>query len=134
MVRQEPLRSRDERRELSRTFIDRRTTTKTATIPTATQAAPLKIATFDVDVSPPIGAPVAYVAARSIVDPLSARGIILFGEGKPVVLCAVDFLGIGNTAYEVQLDVRKQVIAEQNARTVADTLEIVKVESGKGLS
>jgi hypothetical protein len=29
--------------------------------------------------------------------------------------------------------VRKQIISEQNARRPIDTLEIIKVESGKGL-
>ena len=61
----------------------------------------LRIATFQVDASPPLGSPVAYAPAREITDPLSARGIILLGGGKPIVLCAVDFLGIGNRGYEV---------------------------------
>ncbi len=56
----------------------------------------LKIATFNVDATPPIGSPVAYAAARTIEDPLSARGIVLLGAGKPIVLCAVDWIGIGN--------------------------------------
>ena len=49
----------------------------------------LRVALFDVDVSPPIGSPVAYAPTRKIVDPLSARGIVLLGAGRPVVLCAV---------------------------------------------
>jgi hypothetical protein len=56
----------------------------------------IRIGVFRVDVSPPIGSPVAYVPARSIVDPLSARGIVVLTEEKPVVLCAVDYIGIGN--------------------------------------
>jgi len=61
---------------------------------------PLRIAVFKADATPEIGMPVAYVKARSITDPLSARGVVLMGEGKPVVLCAVDWIGIGNGGHD----------------------------------
>ena len=61
---------------------------------------PLRVGVFRVDVSPPIGSPVAYAPARKIEDPLSARGIVLVGAGAPIVLCAVDSIGIGNEAYD----------------------------------
>ncbi|MGF1580975.1 MAG: hypothetical protein ACFCD0_16550 [Gemmataceae bacterium] len=60
----------------------------------------LRIATFDVDVTPPIGSPVAYASARKIDDPLTARGVVLLGAGQPIVLCAVDFIGIGNEGFD----------------------------------
>ncbi len=63
-------------------------------------AKPLRIATFDVDASPPIGSPVAYAAARKILDPLRARGIVILTERKPVVLCAVDWIGIANEGHD----------------------------------
>ncbi|SFI29496.1 hypothetical protein [Planctomicrobium piriforme] len=56
----------------------------------------LKIATFNVNATPPIGSPAAYAPTRSVEEPLYARGIVLLGAGKPIVLCAVDWLGIGN--------------------------------------
>lgn len=59
------------------------------------------IATFEADVTPKVGEPVAYVAARSIEDPLYAKGIVITGSGKPIVLCAVDWIGIGNTGHDV---------------------------------
>ena len=61
---------------------------------------PLRIAVFKADATPPLGSPVAYAPARSITDPLSARGIVLLGSGKPIVLCAVDWIGIGNTGHD----------------------------------
>lgn len=61
---------------------------------------PISIAVFKVDATPEIGMPVAYVKARSITDPLSARGVVLLGEGKPVVMCAVDWIGIGNGGHD----------------------------------
>lgn len=64
--------------------------------------APLKIATFQADVTPPIGTPLCDALvqpAKEIVDPLSARGIILFTTEKPIVLVAVDWVGIGNSGH-----------------------------------
>ncbi len=57
---------------------------------------PLKVATFAVDASPPIGSPLAYDPTKEVTHRLSCRGIILIGEGDPIVLCAVDWIGIGN--------------------------------------
>jgi hypothetical protein len=61
----------------------------------------LKVKAFRVDASPPIGSPVAYAPARKIVDPLSARGIVLIAGETTVVLCAVDWIGIGNGGQDV---------------------------------
>ncbi|PQO45692.1 hypothetical protein [Blastopirellula marina] len=61
-------------------------------------AAELRLATFAVDASPKIGAPLAYVPTKEITWPLSCRGVVLLGAEKPIVLCAVDWLGIGNDA------------------------------------
>ena len=58
--------------------------------------APLKVAVFAVDASPPIGSPMAYDPTKEVTHPLSCRGIVLKGEGEPIVLCAVDWIGIGN--------------------------------------
>ncbi|HWB12254.1 MAG TPA: hypothetical protein VG826_23705 [Pirellulales bacterium] len=66
-------------------------------------AEPLRIATFRVDVTPPLGAPLCdslCPPAAEIVDPLSARGVVLVGAERPIVLCAVDWVGIGNGAYD----------------------------------
>ena len=62
---------------------------------------PVRLGVFNVDVSPPIGSPVAYVPAKKIVDPLSARGVVVLSGERPVVLCAVDFIGIGNEGQDV---------------------------------
>jgi hypothetical protein len=62
----------------------------------------LKIATFEADVTPPIGTPLCdglVPPAKEIVDRLSARGIVLLGADKPIVLCAVDWVGIGNSGH-----------------------------------
>ena len=56
----------------------------------------LRVGVFDVDASPPIGSPLAYDPTKEITTPLSCRGIVLVGSGKPIVMCAVDWIGIGN--------------------------------------
>jgi hypothetical protein len=59
----------------------------------------LSIATFQVDATPPLGSPLcdgAVQPAKEILDPLSARGIVFMGSGRPIVLCAVDWVGIAN--------------------------------------
>lgn len=58
--------------------------------------APLKIGVFAVDASPPVGSPLAYDPNKGVVLPLSCKGVVLIGEKKPIVLCAVDWIGIGN--------------------------------------
>jgi hypothetical protein len=57
---------------------------------------PLKVGVFSVDASPPIGSPLAYDPTKGVSHPLSCRGVVLIGTGKPVVLCAVDWIGISN--------------------------------------
>jgi len=71
----------------------------------AAQAAdkPLRIATFQVDATPPLGSPLcdgAVLPVQKVEDPLSARGLILLTDGEPIVLCAVDWVGIGNDGYD----------------------------------
>jgi hypothetical protein len=69
-------------------------------------AQPLRIATFEADVTPPIGAPLCDALvppAKQIDDPLFARGLILFAD-KPIVLCALDWVGIGNRGHDAFRD------------------------------
>ena len=61
----------------------------------------LRIATFDVDATPPVGSPVAYARVRSIVDPLHAKGIVLLPRGQqPIVICVFDWIGIANGGHD----------------------------------
>src|SRR5438093_2849464 len=56
----------------------------------------LKVGVFAVDASPPVGSPMAYDRTKEVLHPLSCRGVVLTGDGQPIVLCAVDWIGIGN--------------------------------------
>ena len=63
----------------------------------------LQLATFQVDVTPPLGSPLCNGNVKPVMEittPLTARGIVLIGAGKPIVLCAFDWVGIGNGSYD----------------------------------
>jgi hypothetical protein len=70
----------------------------TAPLP-ASEPSLLRVGVFDVDASPPIGSPLAYDPTAAVETPLSCRGIVILGNDKPIVLCAVDWIGIGNAAH-----------------------------------
>lgn len=63
--------------------------------------ADLKLATFDVDATPPLGAAMAYDPVKRLDDlTLRCRGIVILGAGQPMVLCAVDWIGIANEGHD----------------------------------
>ena len=60
-------------------------------------AAPLKLATFRADVTPPVGAPLCGGLVKPVAgvsEPLLALGVVILSGDKPVVLCAVDWCEI----------------------------------------
>ncbi|MCL4180278.1 MAG: hypothetical protein KJ072_21355 [Verrucomicrobia bacterium] len=64
-------------------------------------ASTLRIATFDVDATPPVGSLMAYDPVKHRGDlTLRARGLVLLGAGDPIVLCAVDWIGIANEGHD----------------------------------
>ncbi len=89
---------------------------------TASLAKPLSICVFQCDATPPLGSPLcssAVMPAAEIVDPLSVRGVVLLGSGRPIVLCAVDWVGIAGGGY----DAFRQALA-QAAGTTADRVAL----------
>ncbi|QDU63583.1 hypothetical protein Pan216_44640 [Planctomycetes bacterium Pan216] len=70
---------------------------------TAANASPgdLQLSTFRFDVTPPLGHGCCGGWIKPVVgydDPLEAVGLVISGAGKPVVLCAVDWTGLLNSA------------------------------------
>lgn len=62
------------------------------------------IATFETDVTPPVGHPLCggwIEPVRGVDDPLRLLGVVLLGAGKPVVLCAIDWTGLRNDAFRM---------------------------------
>ena len=91
-------------------------------VATTAAAHEVRIAPFQADVTPPIGAPLCDALvppADKIDDPLLARGIVILGAGKPIVLCAVDWVGIGNGGY----DAWRETLARA-AGTTADRVAV----------
>lgn len=68
-------------------------------------AEPLRLATFDVDATPPVGTVMAYDPVVRVDEmTLRCRGVALLGAGDPIVLCAVDWIGIGNDGHDAFRD------------------------------
>ncbi len=63
----------------------------------------LRVATFSLDVTPPLASPLCYslvVPSEKNESPLLAKGVVLYPEGQqPIVLVAVDWLGIGGQSH-----------------------------------
>src|SRR5437868_4687506 len=69
----------------------------------ALRAAEFRLATFSVDVTIPIGHPCmggGISPAKGVADSLFAKGFVLIGGDKPVVLAAFDWCEIRGTSFE----------------------------------
>ncbi|MCG6155588.1 hypothetical protein [Rubinisphaera margarita] len=81
----------------------------------------LRVGTFDVDASPPVGSLLAYDPVKDIQSPLSCRGIVILGADDPIVLCAIDWLGVSNDG--------QRVFKEKLAQAAGTTPERVAVHA-----
>jgi hypothetical protein len=75
-----------------------------AVITASSAAVELRVGSFKVDATPPVGSPLCFALvppSTGTNDPLSARGVVLQAAGElPIVLVAVDWVGIGNTGHD----------------------------------
>jgi hypothetical protein len=70
--------------------------------PQDTKPSNLRLASFDVDATPPVGSTLAYNIETNKWDlGLRARGIVLLGAGQPIVLCAIDWIEICSESQDV---------------------------------
>lgn len=61
----------------------------------------LSLSTFDVDATPPVGSHLTYDPMINSWDlGLRAKGFVLTGAGKPIVVCSVDWIGISNDSQD----------------------------------
>lgn len=63
----------------------------------------IQVSPFVADITPPIGAPLCFnliKPAAEIEEPLTARGVVIFGSGAPIVLCVADFVVIANASHD----------------------------------
>lgn len=83
----------------------------------------LKLATFDVDATPPVGSMMAYDPVVRVDElTLRCRGIVLIGAGEPIVLCAVDWIGIANEAQDAFREALAKAAGTTPQRVAVHTL------------
>ena len=85
----------------------------------ATVADELRVGVFKVDVSPPIGGPLAYDPCVEITDPLTCRGVVIIGSDAPIVIASIDWLGVAN---ESNTQLRKMIA--ESVGTSADRVSV----------
>src|SRR5690606_39825076 len=93
----------------------------------------LQLSTFDVDATPPIGDPLTYDSTANSWDlGLRAKGIVLQGAGLPIVLVAIDWIGIANEsqdAFKAALAEAANTLPERVARSEEHTSELQSREN-----
>lgn len=83
----------------------------------------LRLARFDIDATPPPGFMMAYDRVKRVEElGLRCRGIVILGADEPIVLCAVDWIGIGNGAHDAFRDRMAQAAGTTRARVAVHTL------------
>ncbi len=90
---------------------------------TVTPPQQLRLATFDLDVTPPLGSIMAYDPVVRVAElGLRCRGVALLGAGEPIVLCAVDWIGIGNEASDAFREALAQAAGTKMNRVTVHAL------------
>ena len=82
----------------------------------------LKVGVFAVDASPAVGSPLAYDPTKEVTWPLSCKGVVLLGKGEPIVLCAVDWIGIGNDGNKEFRKALAEAVGTTTERVAVHTL------------
>lgn len=86
-------------------------------------ASTLRVGTFDIDATPPIGSRMAYDWVTNHWDMgLRARGVVLIGAGEPIVLCAVDWIGIANEGHDAFREALARAAGTTPKRVAVHTL------------
>ncbi|MFG0263073.1 MAG: hypothetical protein ACF788_11830 [Novipirellula sp. JB048] len=84
---------------------------------------PPSLATFDIDATPPLGSKMAYDSVQRHGElSLRCRGVVIMGVGEPIVLCAIDWIGIGNQAHDVFREEIARAAGTTPARVAVHTL------------
>ncbi|MEZ6088553.1 MAG: hypothetical protein R3C05_11110 [Pirellulaceae bacterium] len=83
----------------------------------------LRVCTFDVDATPPVGSAMAYDPVKRIDElTLRCRGIVLLGAEQPIVLCAVDWIGIANEGQDAFRDALAEAAGTVRQRVLVHAL------------
>jgi len=83
----------------------------------------MKISVFDIDATPPVGSYLAYDQMAGVWDMgLRAKGVVLTGAGAPIVLCAIDWIGIANESQDAFKQTLANAVGTDPQRVVVHTL------------
>lgn len=88
-------------------------------------AAPLRLATFAIEATPPVGSPLcngSVAPVKQIITPLMAKGVVLSGSEDPIVLCALDWVGIGNESHDAFRAALAEAVGTTAERVVVHTI------------
>ncbi|MEO2009220.1 MAG: hypothetical protein ABGX22_11135 [Pirellulaceae bacterium] len=89
----------------------------------AVQGEDVLVGTFDIDATTPVGSPLAYDIAVGVQTPLSCRGVVIVpGDRSPIVLCALDWIGISNGGQDAFRDQIAKAVGTDPERVVVHTL------------
>ena len=85
------------------------------------EAPSFRLCTFKADVTPPLGHPSmggGIAPVKEVVDRVQAKGIILLGGEKPVVIATVDWCEIRNEAYDRWRSALAEAVGTDRARVL----------------
>ena len=88
-------------------------------------AAEYEVAIFEADITIPLGHACmggGVADARNIVDPLFAKGFVLFGPGRPIVVLALDWCQCNNDSYDRWRDVLAEAAHTTRERVMLSTV------------
>lgn len=90
--------------------------------PSARAVRTVRIGLFDIDVSPPIGSPLAYDPCIEVTDSLRCRGVVVWDDEQPIVLMSVDWLGIANSAHRIWREKIADAVGTTSDRVALHTI------------
>ena len=92
----------------------------------AAAAPEFRLAAFSADVTVPMGHGMMGGAwlSKSVADPLFAKGIVLLGGEKPVVLVSVDWCEIRNAAFDRWREVLAEAAGTERQRVLVSSTHV----------
>ncbi|MEQ2009730.1 MAG: hypothetical protein ABMA26_23340 [Limisphaerales bacterium] len=115
------------RKFLAHTLASAGTLAALRAVPADAQAAPgFRLGAFSADVTVPAGHGMMGGAwlSKSVADPLFAKGIVLTGGEKPVVLVSVDWCEIRNAAFDRWRDVLAEAAGTDRAHVLVSSTHV----------
>ncbi len=84
-----------------------------------------RLGTFQLDVTPPVGHPLLgnqFAPSTSVRDPLEARGFVLSGPDRPLVVISIDWCELRNDAFERWRNVLAEAAGTTPQRVLVHTV------------